>query len=176
MASICDISNVEPAGNICEGDWELSIAGPAGKAFHSNSDRKIESEDISNPFHCTLTGVNLNDSGVWRAKVSACSLPRQNNWQPQVGLELNFSRFTADMYSQTPGATGTVGTPGFQFAAMTVLSGRDVSVYNLTANLMFRCPLWATPELRRGRHWRATSRSGDRRVHVVPNEKSRVVH
>lgn len=134
-----------------ERNWEFSIAGAAGKAFHSNSDMKINSGDVSNPFHGTLNGVNLNDSGAWSAKVSAWYLPRQYNWQPQVGFELNFSRFTADMHPQTVGATGTVSTPGFQLAAVTFLNGRDVSVNNLTANLMFRYPLWATPELPQGR-------------------------
>lgn len=94
-------------------NWEFSVGAFGGKSFHSNQDMKINSGDSGDPFHGTVHGVTLNDSGTFGGKLTAWYLPRKYNWQPQIGIEHDFTRFTADLHPQTRGADGTVHTPGF---------------------------------------------------------------
>ena len=67
--------------------------------------------------------------------------PKKVNWQPQVGFELDFTRFTADLHPQIRGDDGTVTTPGFQLGSFGFCFIRDVSVNALAANLLFRYPI-----------------------------------
>jgi hypothetical protein len=134
-----------------ERNWEFSVGGFGGEAYHSNQDIKINSGDNGNPFHGTVHGVQLNDSGTFGGKLTAWYLPKKYNWQPQVGVELDFTRFTADLHPQTQGADGTVTTPGFQLGAYSFTAVRDMSVNTLAANLLFRYPIWSTPDLPQGR-------------------------
>lgn len=134
-----------------ERNWEFSVGAFGGKAFHSNEDMKINSGDSSIPFNGTVHGVTLNDSGTFGGKLTAWYLPRKYNWQPQVGFELDFTRFTADLDPQLRGMDGTVAIPGFQLGAFQFTSVRDLSVNTLAANLMFRYPIWSTPDLPQGR-------------------------
>jgi hypothetical protein len=134
-----------------ERNWEFSVGGFGGEAYHSNQDMKINSGDNGAPFHGTVHGVQLNDSGTFGGKLTAWYLPKKYNWQPQVGVELDFTRFTADLHPQTQGADGTVSTPGFQLGAYSFGFVRDLSVNTLAANLLFRYPIWSTPDLPQGR-------------------------
>jgi hypothetical protein len=134
-----------------ERNWEFSVGAFGGKAFHSNGDLKLNLGDIVDPWHGTVHGVTLNDSGTFGGKLTAWHLPRKYNWQPQVGLELDFTRFTADLHPQTQGADGTVTTPGMQLGSVEFLAVRDLNVNTLAANVMFRYPIWSTPDLPQGR-------------------------
>ncbi|HEY6287954.1 MAG TPA: hypothetical protein VIW48_00770, partial [Nitrospiraceae bacterium] len=134
-----------------ERDWEFSVSAFGGKAFHSDEDMKINSGDSSIPFHGTVHGVTLNDSGTFGGKLTAWYLPRKYNWQPQVGVELDFTRFTADRDPQLRGAEGTVALPGFQLGSVSFGAVSDLSVNTLAANLLFRYPIWSTPDLPQGR-------------------------
>jgi hypothetical protein len=134
-----------------ERDWEFSVGAFGGKAFHSNEDLKFNSGDTGFPVHGTVHGVTLNDSGTFGGKLTAWYLPRKYNWQPQVGFELDFTRFTADMDPQLRGADGTWPSPGFQLGAVQFTTVRDLSVNTLAANLLFRYPVWSTPDLPQGR-------------------------
>lgn len=134
-----------------ERNWEFLVGVFGGKVFHSNQDMKINSGDNGDPFHGTIHGVQLNDSGTFGGKLTAWYLPRKYNWQPQMGFKLDFTRFTADLHPQTQGADGTVATPGFEFGSFTFGFVRDVSVNTLAANLLFRYPIWSTPGLPQGR-------------------------
>ena len=134
-----------------ERDWEFSVGAFGGEAFHSNEDMKINSGDIANPVHGTVHGVTLNNSGTFGGKLTAWYLPRKYSWQPQIGFELDFTSFTADMHPQLRGADGTVTTPGFFLGAVQFNDVRDLSVNTLAANLLFRYPIWSTPELPQGR-------------------------
>ena len=134
-----------------ERDWEFSVGAFGGEAYHSNEDLKINNGDPSFPVHGTVHGVTLNDSGTFGGKLTAWYLPRKYNWQPQVGFELDFTRFTADMDPQLRGADGTFPTPGFQLGSVQFTYVRDLSVNTLAANLMFRYPIWSTPDLPQGR-------------------------
>jgi hypothetical protein len=134
-----------------ERDWEFSVGGFGGEAYHSNEDIKINSGDTAVPFNGTVHGVQLNDSGTFGGKLTAWYLPGKYNWQPQVGVELDFTRFTADLHPQTQGMDGRVAIPGFQLGSYTFGFVRDVSVNTLAANLLFRYPIWSTQDLPQGR-------------------------
>jgi hypothetical protein len=134
-----------------ERNWEFSVGAFGGKAFHSNEDLKINTGDIVDPWHGTVHGVTLNDSGTFGGKLTAWYLPKKYNWQPQVGFELDFTRFTADRHPQLRGADGTVSTPGFQLGSVDIGFVSDLSVNTLAANLLFRYPIWSTPDLPQGR-------------------------
>jgi hypothetical protein len=134
-----------------ERNWEFSVGAFGGKAFHSNEDVKFNFGAGSGFTTGTAHGVNLNDSPTFGAKITAWYLPRQYNWQPQIGLELDYTKFTADLHPQIAGASGTSLTPGFELGAVKFTSTQDFSVNILAANLLFRYPIWATPEMPQGR-------------------------
>ena len=120
-----------------------------GQAYHSNEDMKINSGDSGFPVHGTVHGVTLNNSRTFGGKLTAWYLPRKYNWQPQVGFELDFTRFTADLDPQLRGMDGTVAVPGFQLGAFQFAFDRDLNVNTLAANLLFRYPVWSTQIFRR---------------------------
>jgi hypothetical protein len=135
-----------------ERNWEFSVGAFGGKAFHSNEDTKITFRDELDEYNQgTVHGITLNDSGTFGAKLTAWYLPRKYRWQPQVGLELDFTRFTADRHPQLRGADGTVTTPGFQLGAVGIPWVTDASVNTLATNLLFRYPIWSTQDLPQGR-------------------------
>jgi hypothetical protein len=112
---------------------------------------KVNSGDNGVPFHGTVHGVTLNDSGAFGGKLTAWYLPRKYNWQPQVGFELNFTRLTVDLHPPVRGDDGTITTSGFQLGSFGFGFVRDVSVNTLAANLPFRYPVWSTPNFPQGR-------------------------
>ena len=132
-------------------DWEFSVAAFGGKAFHSNEEIKFNAGAGTGFGAVTAHGVNLNDSPTFGAKITAWHLPRQYKWQPQIGLELDYTKFTADLDPQITGATGTSFTPGFEAGSVIFTQPVDLSVNILAANLLFRYPIWATPEMPQGR-------------------------
>jgi hypothetical protein len=137
-----------------ERDWEFSVGAFGGKALHSNESMKsTQLPDASGgtDYNVTAHGVNLNDAPTFGGKLTAWYLPRKHNWQPQIGLELDWTRFTADLDPQTVGATGTNNVPGFETTAVTFFVPQDLSVNVLAANLLFRYPIGATPEMPHGR-------------------------
>jgi len=90
-----------------------------------------------------------------------------------VGLELDFTRFTADLHPQIRGADGTVTTPGFQLGSFGFGFVRDVSVNTLAVNLLFRYPHLVNPRSSAGTnrairwHWCCVQRVGVS-LQVVP--------
>jgi hypothetical protein len=134
-----------------ERNWEFSAGAFGGEAFHSNEDMKFSTGASGFHVHGTVHGVTLNDSGTFGGKLTAWHLPRKYNWQPQIGLQLDFTRFTADLHPQLRGADGTWPQPGFQLGSYGFTVVQDMSVDTLAANLMFRYPVWSTPDLPQGR-------------------------
>jgi hypothetical protein len=57
-----------------ERNWEFSVGVFGGKAFHSNGGLKLNMGDIVDPFHGTVHGVTLNDSGAFGETHSMASL------------------------------------------------------------------------------------------------------
>lgn len=94
-----------------ERNWEYSVGAFGGKAFHSNGDIKFNFGEGSGYTTGKAYGVNLNDSSTFGAKVAAWYLPRQYKWQPQIGLELDYTKFTADLHPQTAGAPAVPLSP-----------------------------------------------------------------
>ena len=134
-----------------ERGWEFSVGAFGGKAFHSNEEAKFNAGEGTGFGVVTAGGVNLNDSPTFGAKITAWHLPRQYKWQPQIGLELDYTNFTADLDPQTTGGSGTSFTPGFEVVSVTFTRPVDIGVNVLAANLLFRYPIWATPEMPQGR-------------------------
>ena len=134
-----------------ERNWEFSAGVFGGKAFHSNENMKYSDGQGGVVIAGTAHGVNLNDAPTFGGKLTAWHLPRLYKWQPQIGLELDWTRFTADLHPQTVGAEGTVSIPGFELGSVTFLAPIDFSVNVLAANLLFRYPIGATPEMPQGR-------------------------
>jgi hypothetical protein len=54
-----------------ERNWEFSVGGFRGEAFHTNQDMKINSENNGDPWHGTVHGVQLNGSGTFGGKLTA---------------------------------------------------------------------------------------------------------
>ena len=141
-----------------ERDWEFSVSAFGGKAYHSNESVKVSQGPVivggmvvGTYTDATGHGVNLNDAPTFGGKLTAWHLPRQYKWQPQIGIELDWTRFTADLHPQTVGATGTVSVPGMELGSITFSGPQDFSVNVLAANLLFRYPIGATPEMPQGR-------------------------
>jgi opacity protein-like surface antigen len=133
-----------------ERNWEFSAGVFGGKAYHSNESMKYSEGQGGIVTAGTAHDVNLNDAPTFGGKLTAWHLPRQYKWQPQIGLELDWTRFTADLHPQTVSAEGTVTIPGMELVSLT-FPPRDFSVNVLAANLLFRYPIWATPEMPQGR-------------------------
>ena len=141
-----------------ERDWEFSVSAFGGKAFHSNENLKISQGPIFDGGGMVIgtftngiaQGVNLNDAPTFGGKITAWNLPRKYKWQPQIGLELDWTRFTADIHPQTVGAEGAVSVPGFELGSLSLIA-QDFSVNVLAVNLLFRSPIGATQEMPQGR-------------------------
>lgn len=134
-----------------ERNWEFSVGAFGGKALHSNESMKFSDGQGGIVTEGTAYDLNLNDAPTFGGKLTAWHLPRKYNWQPQIGLELDWTRFTADLHPQTVPAAGTVTIPGFELVSVTFFAPVDFSVNVLAANLLFRYPIWATPEMPQGR-------------------------
>lgn len=142
-----------------ERNWEFSVSAFGGKALHSKEDVDISQGPILDAggmvigtyTDATANDLNRDDAPTFGGKLTAWHLPRQYKWQPQIGLELDWTRFTADLPPQTVGASGTSSVPGTQLNTITFTVPLDFSVNVLAVNLLFRYPIGATPEMPQGR-------------------------
>jgi hypothetical protein len=139
-----------------ERNWEFSVGAFGGKAYHSNESMKFSDGEGGVVTAGTVYDINLNDAPTFGGKLTAWHLPRQYKWQPQIGLELDWTRFTADLHPQTNPAKGTVTIPGMELVGITFdpsfnNAPIDFSVNVLAVNLLFRYPIWATPDMPQGR-------------------------
>ncbi len=139
-----------PVVSWAEEKWDFSIDAFGGKAFLENANIKIKCQGCAPNFDGRAHAVHRNDSGAWGGRVTGWYLPRKHDWMPQIGLGLDWTRFTADRDGQRTGGSGTVSTPGMQIVGWN-LSPQAFSVDIATINLMFRYPLGVTPGLPQGR-------------------------
>jgi len=132
-----------PSATPGSGRAELGIFSRRVRRGSLSLQRRHEVQHRASGFHVhgTVHGVTLNDSGTFGGKLTAWHLPRKYNWQPQIGLQLDFTRFTADLHPQLRGADGTWPQPGFQLGSYGFTVVQDMSVDTLAANLMFRYPV-----------------------------------
>lgn len=78
---------------------------------------------------------------------------KRYNWEPQIGFEIEWARFTADVpVGQVIPAFGTFLTSGMPLGYIGPFTARrEFAVDNMTVNLLFRYPIWATPDMPQGR-------------------------
>lgn len=141
---------LSPAVSPAEERWEFSLDAFGGKAFLENEDIKIRCQGCTTEFDGTAKDVRRVDSGSWGGRVTGWYLPRKYDWMPQIGLGLDWTRFTADVHGQAAAGSGKVDIPGMEIVGFTVRP-KDFGVDIATINLMFRYPLGVTPGLPQGR-------------------------
>ena len=140
-----------------ERNWEFSFGGFGGWAFHGDTTFQTNlvinpSSGMVEPVNGKGTNLRFEDSGVFGAKLTAWHLPRKYNWQPQIGFEIDWTRFTADVPDQVIPAVGTLLISGSPLGSIGPFNRRrEFGIDNMTFNLLFRYPIWATPDLPQGR-------------------------
>lgn len=141
---------------MAERNWEFSVGAFGGKAYHAESTARfnyltnlgtglVESVDAKG------RGVLFDDSKTFGAKLTAWYLPKKYDWSPQIGLELDWTSFSADLQPQTVTAEGEFKSTGMPVGWITFNRRTDFGISNLGINLLFRYPIWATPEMPHGR-------------------------
>ncbi len=130
--------------------WDFSLEAFGGKAYLEDNDVGAKCQGCAFDFDATKRNVKREDPNSWGGRVAAWYLPTKHTWQPQVGFGLDWTRFTADVPGQHVGGTGSVNIPGMQVVGFTV-TPQQFSVDIATIDLMFRYPIWATPDLPQGR-------------------------
>ncbi|NJL16704.1 MAG: hypothetical protein HC938_05385 [Nitrospira sp.] len=155
LALTCVLVAATPAA--AERNWEFSLGGYGGWAFHG--DTTFQANQLINvstgfvePVDGKGTNLRFKDAGTFGAKLTAWHLPRKYNWQPQIGLEIDWTRFTADVpEGQVIPGFGTFLTSGTPLGLIGPISRREFAVDNIAFNLLFRYPIWATEDMPQGR-------------------------
>jgi hypothetical protein len=141
---------VLPPSALAEDRWDFSVEAFGGRSYPENEDIKIQCGGCAPDFNGTADGVKRSDSDSWGGRVTAWYLPRKYEWQPQIGLGLDWTRFNPNVPAQQTGGTGFIAIPGMVIAGFN-WTQQDFNVDIVTLNLMFRYPLGATPSLPQGR-------------------------
>jgi hypothetical protein len=155
LLALCFWTVTTPAA--AERNWEFSIGGFGGWAFHGdttfqNNQLLNLSTGIVEPVDAKGTNLRFEDAGTFGAKLSAWHLPRKYNWQPQIGLEIDWTRFTADVPGgQVIPASGTFQSTGTPVGFIVFNVTPEFAVDNMALNLLFRYPIWATEDMPQGR-------------------------
>lgn len=139
---------------VADRDWEFSFGAYGGKAFHANTTGKFNYLTTPAGFEAVDAkghGIKFDDSGTFGAKLTAWRLPRRYDWQPQIGFELDWTSFTADRRPQTFRGEGFGKESGLTLGDITFSRRDDYGLNNLAINLLFRYPVWATPDMPQGR-------------------------
>lgn len=156
LVGFCFLASTTPAA--AERNWEFSIGGYGGWAFHGDTTFQVNQlinvsmGGIVEPVDAKGTNLRFEDSGTFGAKLTAWHLPKKYSWQPQIGFEIDWTRFTADVPDgQILPAFGTFQTTGTPVGIIGPLTRREFAVNNMSFNLLFRYPIWATEDLPQGR-------------------------
>ncbi len=140
-----------------ERKWEFSIGGYGGWAFHGDTTFQANqlinvSTGMVEPVDAKGTNLRFEDDGTFGAKLTAWHLPRKYKWQPQIGLEIDWTRFTADVPDgQVIPGFGTTLTTGTPIGFIGPFDRIEFAVDNMAVNLLFRYPIWATEDMPQGR-------------------------
>jgi opacity protein-like surface antigen len=153
VALLCLLTSAVPAW--AERNWEFSFGGYGGKAYHMSAILRPNwvvdtNTGIPEPSDDAKGRFIADDSNAFGAKVTAWFLPRKRSWSPQLGFELDWTRFTSDIQAQTGPAEGNYAS-GQPIGSLRLPTGRDLTLNNLAINLLFRYPIWATPDMPQGR-------------------------
>lgn len=152
LAGVWFLTSATPAA--AERNWEFSFGAFGGKAYHANTTERFNYANTPagfEPVDAKAIGLNFDNSGTFGAKLTAWRLPRKYDWSPQIGLELDWTSFTADIQPQTVPGEGVGKVSGLPLGPVTINSRRDFGVNNLAINLLFRYPIWATLDMPQGR-------------------------
>ncbi len=100
LVGVCFWISTTPAA--AERNWEFSIGGYGGWAFHGDTTFQFNqgtnlSTGLVEPVDAKATNLRFEDAGTFGAKLTAWHLPRKYSWQPQIGFEIDWTRFTADV-------------------------------------------------------------------------------
>jgi hypothetical protein len=140
-----------------EQKWEFSVGGFGGWAVHGDTTVQFNqatnlSTGLVEPVDAKATNLRFEDSGTFGAKLTAWHLPRKYSWQPQIGFEIDWTRFTADVPNgQVLPGIGTFQTTGTPLGVVIFGHGPQFAVDNMALNLLFRYPIWTTPDMPQGR-------------------------
>lgn len=138
-----------------ERNWSFSLSGYGGKAFTVDEGLDVRCTGTclgtGQPHWGTAHGVKQTNEPVWGAKATAWYLHKNYDWQPQVGLEVDWTRFTSSIHAQTTGASGTDPVNGLSIFQFDFLGQRDFSSNIVAMNLLFRYPIGVTQSLPEGR-------------------------
>lgn len=142
-----------------ERNWEFSFGAFGGLALHGDTTYQLNqgtnvSTGLVEPVNAKGTNLRFEDSTAFGAKISAWHLgAKRYNWEPQIGFELDWTRFTADVpEGQVIPAFGTFLTSGMPVGSIGPFSARkEFAVDNITVNLLFRYPIGATTDMPQGR-------------------------
>ena len=132
-----------------ERNWEFSFGTFGGKAFHGDTTYRLNwamTPAGFEPVNYKATGLRFEDSWTFGAKLTAWHLPRKYRWQPQIGFEIDGTRFTADVSPQTLSGQGVGLISGISLGDVTFSNRRELGVDSLAVNLLFRYPIWATTD------------------------------
>jgi hypothetical protein len=135
-------------------DWEFSLGAFGGRAYHANTTGRFTYASTPagfEPVDAKAVGLNFDNSQTFGGKFTAWYLPRKRDGQPQIGLELDWTSFTADLQPQTVPGEGVGKISGLPLGPVTFSTKRDLAVNNLAVNLLFRYPIAASTEMPQGR-------------------------
>lgn len=154
-----------------ERDWEYLFWMFGGRAYHAYTTARLNYATTPAGFEAVdakAFGIKFDNSGTFGAKLTAWHLPRRFDWQLQIGLELDWTSFTADRRSQTVRGEGAGKQSGLPLGDVTFFRSDDYGVNNLAINLLFRYPIWATPDMPQGRWYPYVGvGAGVQRVHLT---------
>jgi len=90
LAAACLLVSATPAA--AERNWEFSIGGYGGWAFHGDTTLQFnQGTNLSmlqvEPVDAKATNVRFEDNTTFGAKLTAWHLPRKYSWQPQSVLK-----------------------------------------------------------------------------------------
>jgi hypothetical protein len=155
LAGFCVLISATSA--IAERNWEFSLSGYSGWAFHGDTTLQFNqgtnlSTGLVEPVDGKATNVRFEDAATFGAKFTIWHLPMKYSWQPQIGFEIDWTRFTADVPSgQVVPGFGTFLSTGTPIGSVRLGITPEFAVNNIAFNLLFRYPIWATGDMPQGR-------------------------
>lgn len=155
LLGFCFVVSSTPAA--AERNWEFSFGGYGGWAFHGDTTVGFNqgtnlSTGLVEPVNAKGTNLRFEDAGTFGAKLTAWHLPRKYSWQPQIGLEIDWTRFTADVPGgQVIPGFGTFLSTNTSVGSIIFGERREFAIDNIALNLLFRYPIWATEDMPQGR-------------------------
>jgi opacity protein-like surface antigen len=131
--------------------WDISVSGFGGMALPFSTKTKIT--DPTLPADLTVNGVRLDSSTSFGGKVSAWRRRQALDFvdlgvHPDLGIELDVTRFSPNVRTQTGEASGVIAG-SLVTQASPIKLGIDVTI--IAVNLLARFPMGLRDDLPNGR-------------------------